>query len=164
MNNKGILLIVAVIVAAIAGIYYFSQNVLTEFVIPADQSETTSGMRVEDNAIVVTDQRPGGSITVSSVFLAKPGFVAIYEDNDGTPGVIIGTSALLPVGESDSVNITLSRASKDGEILRAMLHSDSDGDGSFTNADLPVQSILGGPIEAWFEVAAGAGENIPVSI
>ncbi len=126
---------------------------------------TTAGMRAEENMVAVMEQRPGTSITGSLVYLAAPGFLVVHEDNNGAPGVILGASALLWTGESSQVQVALSRATRDGETLHAMLHSDSNNSGSFeSSADMPVPSRLGGPISGWFEISSKASENVPISI
>lgn len=59
------------------------------------------------------------------------------------------------------VSVTLNRATRDGERLHAMLHSDVDADGSFVaSTDTPVQSSLGGPISGWFDISTGASETL----
>jgi hypothetical protein len=121
-------------------------------------------MRAEENMVVVTEQRPGNIVTASTVFLAAPGFVVVHEDIDGAPGAIIGSSAFLAAGESNNIKVMLSRVTQDGDKLHAMLHADTDANGSFSSADMPVQSRLGGPLEGWFEISSSASENIPVTI
>lgn len=162
----GILLIAAILLIG-AGYYIFptttskpQENSLKEDI----QNSETSAMRVEENAVVAPEQRPGNSVLVSLAALSSVGFVVIHEDKDGKPGTILGASSVLQAGENSEVRINLSRASKDGEKLHAMLHSDTNGDGVFTETDQPVQSKLGGPIEGWFQISSEAGEYTPVAI
>ena len=90
------------------------------------------------NAVAVSDYTLGKTVSVASVLLQKPGYVMIHEDDRGNPGKIIGTSKLLLAGESTNVVVNLTRASKEGEELYAMLHLD-DGDGKFNaTTDSPV--------------------------
>ncbi|MBI4094096.1 hypothetical protein HY417_03980 [Candidatus Kaiserbacteria bacterium] len=160
MKTSAILGIGGAALIAILGYLLFANtqtSVTTE-----NTEETTSGMRAEENAVVVMEQKPGSNITASSVFLASPGFLVIHEDVGGAPGAILGASALLQAGESTSVDVVLNRATRDHERLHAMLHSDVDGSGSFAaSTDTPVQSSLGGPISGWFEVSLSASENPP---
>lgn len=124
--------------------------------------DTSSAMLAEENAVVVVEQRPGSTATASAVVLASPGFLVIHEDNNGAPGAILGASTVLSAGESKNVEVTLSRATRDGERLHAMLHSDADANGTFNaSADTPVQSTLGGPISGWFEVSSSADTVLP---
>jgi len=145
------------------GVYAFTANDPTPSITEEENTSTVSGMRAEENMVVVVEQQPGNTI-VGSVVLEAPGFLVIHEDDNG-PGVILGASTLLQAGESTNVQVPLSRASRDGETLHAMLHSDVDGDGSFdATVDTPVQSRLGGPLGGWFEISSEASLNIPVSI
>lgn len=90
------------------------------------------------NAVAVSDYTVGKTVTVAIVLLQKPGYVMIHEDDKGNPGKIIGIGKLLPVGESTNVVVTLTRTSKEAEVLYAMLHLD-DGDGKFNaTTDNPI--------------------------
>lgn len=123
----------------------------------------SSGMLAEENAVMVSDQRPGTTVS-GMVVLAAPGYLVIHADNSGKPGAVLGSSALLRAGENANVKVALSRASRDGEVLYAMLHTD-DGDGAFSaSSDALVQSRLGGPIQGMFETSSSASADTPISL
>lgn len=158
--NKAIAVGAAILV--IGAVYFFNG-------VPAlpvtDSADNTSGLRAEDNMVIVSEQRPGASVLAAQVLLAAPGFVVIHEDNAGSPGAILGTSALLVAGESSRITVLLSRPSKDGEKLHVMLHSDTDGSGTFSAAtDAPVQSTSGGPITGWFDISSDSPENPAITL
>lgn len=175
MNITNIIIVLAAFVV-LGGIYFVATNepIDNEVVDSTDTLEeenadmptnTVNGMRVEENAVVTTEQRPGNTVKVAQVYLAAPGYVAIHEDDNGEAGAMLGTSALLQAGENNNVSVTLARATEDGEKLWSMLHFETNNNTSFQeSADAPVQSILGGPISGWFEINADAEENIEVSI
>jgi hypothetical protein len=115
-----------------------------------------TAMRVEDNAVVVEDQRPGSVVTVAEVFLAAPGYVVIHEAS----GAILGSSALLPAGRSNDVQVKLNRPSKENETLSAMLHLEKSADSTFqASTDPPAESRLGGPIAGTFAITSSAPEG-----
>ncbi len=121
--------------------------------------ESTS-LIVGSNAIYVDDQLPGRSVSIAMVRLEKPGFVVIHEDNAGKPGKFLGISGALPMGETKkAIPIGLSRMTKDGETLYAMLHL-GDGDGVFDSAkDKPVlDSLSGQPVMMIFTASLDASE------
>ena len=125
---------------------------------------TSTSMRAEENMVVVMEQKPGNSIR-GMVHLAAPGYLVIHEDDNGEPGAIIGSSSLLPAGDTDGIIVPLSRATKDGEILHAMLHFEKGANARFTAAeDTPVPSALGGPISGWFHIADDAPDVTPVTL
>ena len=100
-----------------------------------NSSEDSSGLFVRNNAIYVSEQKPGETVSVSLVRLDMPGFVVVHEDNAGNPGKILGSSAVIPAGESKNPpSIQLSRELKNGETIYAMLHFDN-GDGKFNSSD-----------------------------
>lgn len=158
--NKAIAVGAAILV--IGAVYFFNG-------VPAlpvtDSADNTSGLRAEDNMVIVAEQRPGAFILAAQVLLVAPGFVVIHDDNAGAPGAILGASALLAAGESSQITVPLSRPSKDGEKLHVMLHSDTDGNGTFSAAtDAPVQSALGGPITGWFDISSDSPENSVITL
>lgn len=153
----------AILVLGLLGYYLYSNTQLAEN--GGTDSNTSSTMLAEESAVVVMEQKPGTSVTASLIVLKSPGFLVIHEDNSGAPGAILGASAFLQAGESKNMDVTLSRATRDGERLHAMLHADADASGTFSaSSDTPVQSTLGGPISGWFEISLSASENVPVSI
>lgn len=148
----------AVIVLALIGYYLYSNTQPSS----TENTDTSSTMLAEESAVVAMEQKPGTSVTASLIVLKSPGFLVIHEDNNGAPGAILGASALLQAGESKNVDVTLSRAARDGERLHAMLHADADANGTFSaSSDTPVLSSLGGPISGWFEISSSASEQLP---
>jgi len=170
------ILVAIVAIIVLGGLYYFVMG--DKNVEPIDTStsdaigenadmpiDTISGMRAEENAVVVTEQRPSNTVKVAQVYLAASGYVVIHEDNNGVAGAIIGSSALLKAGENNSITVSLTRATEDGETLWSMLHTETNGNTSFeATADIPVESRLGGPIMGWFLIDADAEENIQVTL
>src|SRR5258708_14370140 len=78
------------------------------------------------NAVVVRDWMKGNTAHVALVMLNKPGFVAIYDANKGKPGKVLGISSQLNAGENKDVSVSLSRETKEGEPLYAILYSSKD--------------------------------------
>ena len=163
---KGFIILLVVLALAGVGYYVYTNKVEAPVENGAvENTNTVSGMRVEENAVVTPEQRPGTNVAVAQVYLAAPGYVVIHEDSNGEAGAILGSSALLQVGENNNVSVTLSRASKDGEKLWAMLHSEKDGNTTFNvQTDTPVESRTGGPISGWFEISAEASGSVDISL
>ena len=159
-------LVALLVISALgAGIYIYTAGSPASEAVMEEDTNTVSGMLAEENAVVVMEQKPGNTVLGSMVYLAAPGFLVIHEDTNGQPGAILGASTLLQAGESSNITVSLSRATQDGERLHAMLHADTDGNGTFSASDVPVQSRLGGPLEGWFEITSSASlEPAPASI
>ena len=138
----------------------------------ADEGETdfvptdiTSGMRFGKNAITSQVQRPGKSVNISKVYLAVPGYVVIYADTNGEDTPVLGSSALLPAGESSNVTVPISRATTDGETLWSVLHIEANGDAKFNvDVDIEVQDDLGESISSYFEIKTNAQENASITL
>jgi hypothetical protein len=176
MNTKALLIGIVAILVIGAGAYYVISSTSSQQNTPMDMTDM-SGMStedmanmdqgspalVEDNAVIVSDQRPGTTI-MGTAYLAAPGYLVIHQNNAGRPGAVIGQSALLSAGEHRGVRITLTRATRDGETLYALLHAETDGNGAFGSADATVQSDLGGPIQGTFMISSSASADTPVSI
>lgn len=80
---------------------------------------------IELSQITVNNQDPGNSIMIENIQLSERGYVVIHEDDNGSPGNVIGHSGLLS-GNISNVIIPLERLASN-EMLHAMLHVD-DGD------------------------------------
>lgn len=159
MKTNTILGAAAVVILALLAYLLFANT-------PTSSTENTGGasstLLAEESAVVVMEQQPGTSVTASLIVLKSPGFLVIHEDTNGAPGAILGVSTLLVAGESKSVNVALSRVTRDSERLHAMLHTDADANGTFSaSSDAPVLSSLGGPIEGWFDISVEVGEVLP---
>lgn len=109
------------------------------------------------NALVIKEQKIGDMVMVSSVNLSRKGFVVVHEKDNDQLGKIIGSSALLEIGESNNVEVALTEELQGGKNYVATLHFDN-GDRLFRpGTDLPVMldDINAGPIKTEFRVAAG---------
>ncbi len=158
--NIKILLILLLITIAL-GITFFFRDGSTR---PSSTGDS-SALIVGQNAIYVAEQPPSRTVSVAVVRLVKPGFVVIYEVNDGQPRKILGTSGVLPAGETKNLTpITLSRATTDGETLSAMLYID-DGDGTLDESrdQLPLDS-LDEPVMMIFSISLDASEPGAISL
>lgn len=161
--NKTLWVAAAIVVLGVGAYFYINNS--NGASVPADANTDSSAMRVENNMVVINDQKPGSSLVASQVHLAAPGFLVIHEDSNGEPSAILGVSALMPAGDSANVQVALNRPVTDGMKLHAVLRLDANGDGKFDpTTDRAAESKLGGPIDAWFNISSNASENAPVSI
>lgn len=130
MNAKEIVkwfVVFGAIIIIAGAIFLFNSGKVDEF----DRTEDESGLIVSDNAIYISEQTSGDSVSVQIVRLKNPGFVAVYEDFESKPGKILGVSGLIEAGEKENLPpIILSRPTKGGETIYAILYLD-DGDGRF---------------------------------
>jgi len=122
--------------------------------------EQTSEIKKLKSSITMVDQKPGRFVNVKSAVFGAKGFVTIHEDKADEPGAAIGSSSILPTGETRNLSVTLNRKSVAGEYLYAMLHSD-DGDGIFNPAkDEMIKDEGGNPVMAKFLIRMDADEPI----
>lgn len=156
MHKKAIIIIF--ILAFVGSIYVSAQQAA----VPVNVS--SGSLRIGENAIFISDQKPANTVAVGFAYLADSGYVAIHQiKSDGSPGVFLGTSGVLSRGETSSFFIGLSRRSINGEELLAMLHRDN-GDGAFDAAqDLPVKDTGGNVIMMKFLVSDTAEQPGAVS-
>ena len=151
MGKQKLILIIVVLILLIGAWYYFSRDVED-----TTTNDTTSGLRIGANAVYVPDQKPGNNITVGFAEIADDGYVVIHEVTEGKPANIVGSSTFLKSGESQNISIALSRESKEGEELIAMLHNDN-GDSVFNATDdAPVKNEEGNIILMRFMVSENA--------
>lgn len=160
MNTKLVLGGLAAVIIVLGAFYFMkgdTDSVPTD--VTAGAESPISAMRVAGNAIVVMPQKAGNDISVSQAYLTDAGFIVIHEDTNGSVGRKLGSSGLLQPGEQSSMRIALSRATKSGEKLHATMMADTDASGTLTDADQPMQSGLGGAIDAWFDIDNEAVEG-----
>ena len=158
------LILGSVVAIAIGTAFFFQSSSLEKHGLPEGNNTkpaptgNSTGLMVGSNAIYVAEQAPARAVSIAVVQFEKPGFVVIHEDSADKPGNILGTSGILPAGETKNLApITLSRTTKDGETLYAMLHFD-DGNGVFDLAkDKPALDSVGNePVMMIFTISADA--------
>ncbi len=148
---------IVIIILIIIGIMVFGGK-SSEAPTDTDSPNPTDTTVSEVNRIVMSDQYPGNVVYISSVQLAKGGWVEIHADNNGTPGEIIG-SQWFDAGINPG-KITLTKPTVEGGLYYAMLHSD-DGDKKFdATKDLPLKDSRGNVIMKPFRAAASVGAGI----
>jgi hypothetical protein len=101
--------------------------------------------------LTLADQSGDGtSVTVGSVDLPSPGFIAVHSDAGGSPGPVIGVSALLPAGNSSEVVVALDEPLTGAGTVFPMAHIDTDGNGVYEFG-----SVDGPGVTAGGDVAVG---------
>ena len=163
-NNGGIkawqwiVTVIVIIALIVIGIIVFGNKKTST---PTDVVDTTvvgNTPSTEVNRIIMADQFPGNIVYVSSVQLAKGGWVVIHKDSAGKPGDIIGSTYF-----ADGINpgkVTLTSSTVEGGVYYAMLHSD-DGDKKFDAAkDLPLKDSKGDVIMKIFRAGKAAEVNV----
>jgi len=104
-------------------------------------------------AIDVADQGPSEEIRVGMAALTSPGFIIIYDDEEG-PGRILGVSRRLSKGVARGVSVPLRQLPADGYYY-AMLRAD-DGDGVFDpDKDAPERDARGAVVMTRFLASTG---------
>lgn len=154
-----IFIIVAVLVV-LAGAVWYTQDLgrddLADSPTPTSEGNSNDilGIILEGaNAVNVNDQIPGLRVVVDLAILAQPGFVAIYESNNGQIGDLIGASALLLAGDNTDIIIN-ARTSNEKEYI-AMLHADTNNDRKFNlQADVSLKDDNGDAIMMEFMATA----------
>jgi hypothetical protein len=96
------------------------------------------------------------SVRITSVFADEAGFVAIYLDDAGARGALLG-SAPVARGASDALDVALAEEVPENARLRATLHRDTGTRGEFEHdedpsLDPPALGADGEEVEATFDV------------
>ena len=100
---------------------------------PSTTGSTADGMPAMQPAAITFDAQAGDgtTITVASVDMPAAGFIAVHSDGGGSPGPVIGTSALLSPGATTDVEITLDSPLTDDTDLYPMVHIDTNVNGVY---------------------------------
>lgn len=117
-----------------------------------DQASLTLVDQITDNLKVL----------VQGAALTQDGFLVVHQDQDGSPGKIIGSSRFLPAGFYEDVLISVKSLDFGKNKLQVMIHTDN-GDQEFEPAvDLPfVQdgAIVVEPVEVDFQPKLPGGKG-----
>ena len=163
--KKNIWLIGILLVAAI-GVGTLALSGKNREPVPSEvaSGETTPLVSESKDAVTVSDQSTGDSMTIDSATLEDGGYVVIHEDADGKPGAIIGSSTYLPAETSEDIQLPLNRFAEEGEMLYAMLHSD-DGNNLFQAVnDLPIKDSQGNIVVKKFTIGEESATATQASI
>lgn len=140
----GFLLVLALVLSACGGAATTAAPEPTEA--PAEptaaptEAENDSNGTGQTPAVTVSDQElADGTVVVDSVTAADAGWMVIHADADGSPGPVIGHSAV-EAGLNENVEVALDTDSVTS-TLYAMLHLDNGtaGEYEFPDADPPVR-------------------------
>jgi hypothetical protein len=58
----------------------------------SESDDRPEPISVDGDVVVVNDQPAGPIVEVTMLTLSQPGWVAVYEDNNGTPGNVLGAA------------------------------------------------------------------------
>ena len=112
-------------------------------------SDTRTGTPVKAGtdktvALAARKQAAATSFVVDDVNLSGPGYVGVYDDGNGAPGVRVGSSALLSKGDHRNVTVTLSKAPL-GALVYLVAHHEDNGNShlDFPSGDKPFVSTSG---------------------
>lgn len=146
----GITVAIIIIILVIIG-YLVFKSPETEPV-PTDNTPTTPA-QTEANRLIVNDQFPGNQVYISTVQLAKSGFVVIQKSSAGVPGAVIGNK-LFEAG-TRSGNVILTESTVDQGVYYAVLYDDTNSDGKFdSKTDQPIKNSKGEVIMDMFKALA----------
>lgn len=112
---------------------------------------TNSVASATDNSIIVHNQPTGTSVTIAQIDLKNNGWVAIQENANGKPGVILG-AAYFVSGQTLNGIVSLLRPTIAGTSYLAVLHTDDGTKPHVFNyhTDTVLNDTAGNPITAPF--------------
>ncbi|MEX0917524.1 MAG: hypothetical protein WDZ93_00015 [Candidatus Paceibacterota bacterium] len=142
---KNIVIIGAIAVVVLAGIYFFMQSddVNMDEVMNGDETAdemddtdtntsaggNNSGAGPENN-VVLAENETGNFATIASATFTQQGFVAIYKVDSQGKTTLIGNTDLLEAGTHSNISVQLDSIVAKEETIVAVMHAD-DGDGEF---------------------------------
>jgi hypothetical protein len=103
---------------------------------PATAAAAITVVLLSPATLEVNDQEgDGASLVVHSVALPAPGFLTVQVDEGGSPGRLLGVSALLPAGTADAVSMDLVPPLAADASVWVSVRVDFDGGGTLGDAD-----------------------------
>jgi plastocyanin len=135
MNQKSIAIVLVVAVLVVGGLFAAIQSGMFNGRDEADEAFDLESVFENEldlgDMVIAPTQFPGDSFSVDLVNFTEGGFIAVYGDDEGNPGELIGNSEYMGEGSYSDFNILLTREIVVGEVLYAVMHADTDGDGIF---------------------------------
>lgn len=154
-----IVTVLVIIVLVVIGFLVFGGN---DTETPDMNGETAGEVMTGEsdvNRIVMVDQYPGNVVYLSSVQVADPSWVVIQADENGKPGMVMGT-ARFEAGINPG-KITLSKPMIDGGTYYAAIYSDASASSAFDiKVNKPVTDENGNPIIRVFKASSTVGAGL----
>jgi len=115
----------------------------------------------ESNAVVLAEQVPGNRTVVSYTKLSEPGYVLVYREDENGDRVFLGSSDLIPMGDSFNVVVRHRngmRTSSGTKVFAIAVSDNGDGvfDGEIDNNQIAQESEV--------DVDAGAQDPSELTI
>jgi hypothetical protein len=149
-SKKTLVVLAIAAMLAIAGFFTLYGLVSTG---AASTGRVAALLHRQREAISVPDQAQADRIKVGLTALSEPGYVVIYDDEEG-PGKILGVSRRLPKGVTRDLEVPLQQPPAAGWYY-AMIRRD-DGDGNFDpDKDAPVRDARGAIVMTRFLASTG---------
>ncbi|NUB92993.1 hypothetical protein HT576_18460 [Haloterrigena sp. SYSU A121-1] len=127
-----------------------------------DELEGTASIAFADR------ESSGEAVTVDELDLSEGGFVAVYAaDAVADPGAVLGTSSALEAGSHSDVEIDLEEPIEEDQPLTAVVHHDTNDDGTFEYGDtdgaedVPYVTDAGVPVLDTAFVSVGDEPQVP---
>lgn len=162
-RGRRLVVYVIIIVLVIFGVFWFlGYNRLAAPSPSANNTSETPSAPVSNNAkpssisalIKVSNQPAGGVVTINSVTLDEPAWIAVEEDRDGERGNVLG-ALWLPAGTHTAQSVDLLRFTAPDSKYYAVLRADAGDDHKFdTKDDESLTDDSGEPIMAAFRTAS----------
>ncbi len=117
---------------------------------------TTQSLIKEENGLIVEDQDAGKTVKVAELIFKRPGWVAIHDNVNGTPGRILG-ARVFDIGTTTEAVVELLRGTVGGKSYFAMLQDDDGQYKQFNpHTDKPLLNEDRKPIMVLFQVTGNA--------
>jgi DNA-binding beta-propeller fold protein YncE len=105
--------------------------------------------------VTVTDQMPGGAVSVERVEINEDGWVVVHETEAGHVLNALG-AARLDAGTHESVRVDLLRETNPGGTYAIILYTDNGNKEFEIRGDLPMIDAEGNPVMQSFRTYGGA--------
>lgn len=161
MNNdkvrSGVIFLLGLIVGL--GVYWVFDNdkgATQDDVQSTEEVASTTSRIQKENGLIVEDQGPGRTVKISELIFKRPGWVAIHDDINGTPGRILG-ARVFDIGITTEGVVELLRGTIGGKSYFAMLHDDDGKYKEFNpQTDKPLLGDDGKPVMVLFQVSGNS--------
>jgi hypothetical protein len=154
-TTQWVIMAIVVVALVVFGVYMLTRGDSMPAGTPS--AVNTTQLPQYKNVVTVTDQFPGNIVYITTVELAKDGFVVVYDGNPAQGGKVIGSSYVKAGVRPGQVN--LSTKTLDGKTYYVALYVDSNANGVFDATDAPALGASGSPVVQMFRATLAVGDK-----
>jgi len=155
-NERATYTVIVIVLMLLAAFYLMRGQGVNAPKVENNEGGTVISETLNENTVLaVRNQEAGASVVIEKLALTKKSWVAVHEDKNGVPGIVLGAIRLRPENATGTVGLII-RNTDPGETYYVVVHID-DGDDAFNyKTDIP-ELVDGKELSVAFQTLGSIG-------